>query len=186
MVSGQSEFIYIDIECSIKKLSTDVERKTTFFQVRRHIIGNHSVCSTNFWLEIYLSECDDIFLNIYKYNLQWISISVFTRGRVVRYNDTGRLTQVIEHNCLNYTAYIDPIHITENNNGDVVVSDRRRAVVVSNREGKHWFSYTGHPPESTLLPNGIFTDALSHILVCDCKTNAIQMLSKDGVFISFL
>ena len=48
MVSGQSEFIYIDIECNIKKLSTDMERKTTFFQVRRHIIGNHSVCSTNF------------------------------------------------------------------------------------------------------------------------------------------
>ena len=126
------------------------------------------------------------FSDILKYGLQLDSTIKSNRGRVVRFDGTGKQTQVIEHECLNYTAYIHPIYITENNNGDVVVSDRRGAVVVSNREGKHRFSYTGPPAKSGLLPYGICTDALSNILVCDGKTKAVHMLDQDGNFLSFL
>uniref|UniRef100_K1QSB8 Uncharacterized protein n=1 Tax=Magallana gigas TaxID=29159 RepID=K1QSB8_MAGGI len=59
---------------------------------------------------------------------------------------------------------MEPNYITENNNGDIAVSDYD-AVVVTEREGRHRFSYTGHPAESVLRPRGICTDALSHILV---------------------
>uniref|UniRef100_A0A8W8LNG2 Tripartite motif-containing protein 3 n=1 Tax=Magallana gigas TaxID=29159 RepID=A0A8W8LNG2_MAGGI len=83
--------------------------------------------------------------------------------------------------------YRRPSYITENNNGDVVVSDSifpSGAVVVTERGGRHRFSYTGHPSGSGLWPWGICTDALSHILVCDDRT--VQMLNKDGQFLSHL
>lgn len=60
------------------------------------------------------------------------------------------------------------------------------AVVVTERGGRHRFSYTGHPSGSGLRPRGICTDALSHILVCDGRTNTVQMIDKDGQFLSHL
>ena len=79
--------------------------------------------------------------------------------------------------------YKDPNYITENNNGDIVVSDYWRGVVVTDRRGKHRFSYTDTPFGSRLLPRGICTDALSHILVCDCYTKTVHILDKDGIFL---
>nr|XP_034309426.1 uncharacterized protein LOC117683722 [Crassostrea gigas] len=43
-----------------------------------------------------------------------------------------------------------------------------------------------HPSGSGLRPCGICTDVLSHILVCDYKTKTVQMLDKDGQFLSHL
>lgn len=60
------------------------------------------------------------------------------------------------------------------------------AVVVTDRGGRHRFSYTGHPSGSGLQPGGICTDMRSHILVCDERTNTVQMLNKDGQFLSHL
>ena len=110
-------------------------------------------------------------------------------GKVTRYNQSGQLTQTIKHDNTGRGLYSGPIHITENNNGDVVVSDYiypSGAVVVTERGGRHRFSYTGHPSGSGLWPRGICTDALSHILVCDDKTKTVQMLNKDGQFLSHL
>lgn len=78
-----------------------------------------------------------------------------------------------------------PRFITENNNGDVLVSDSG-AVVVTERGGKHRFSYTGHLSGSKIQPRGICTDELSHILVCDGYSNTVQMLDKNGQFMSHL
>lgn len=43
-------------------------------------------------------------------------------GKITRYNQIGHLTQSIQHNT-GVEIYSKPIYITENNNGDVVVSD---------------------------------------------------------------
>ncbi|XP_065929026.1 tripartite motif-containing protein 3-like [Magallana gigas] len=107
-------------------------------------------------------------------------------GKVTRYNQSGQLTQTIELDT-GRGLYSDPIYITENNNGDAVVSDfGSGTVVVTERGGRHRFSYTGHPSGSGLGPWGICTDALSHILVCDEWTKTVQMLDKDGQFLSHL
>lgn len=111
--------------------------------------------------------------------------------RVTRYNQIGQLTQTIQHdNTGQLTLYKNPYYITENNNGDVVVSDFEvhlsGAVVVLERGGRHRFSYTGHPSGSQLRPGGICTDALSHILVCDVRTYTLQMIDRDGQFLSHL
>uniref|UniRef100_A0A8W8P440 Tripartite motif-containing protein 2 n=1 Tax=Magallana gigas TaxID=29159 RepID=A0A8W8P440_MAGGI len=58
--------------------------------------------------------------------------------------------------------------------------------LVTERGGRHRFSYTGHPSGSGLQPRGICTDALSHILVCDGRTKTVQMLDSDGQFLSHL
>eukprot|EP00105_Crassostrea_gigas_P046178 XP_019930326.1 PREDICTED: RING finger protein nhl-1 [Crassostrea gigas] len=110
-------------------------------------------------------------------------------GKVTRYNQSGQLTQTIQNDNTGMGLYRQPNYITENNNGDVVVSDSifpSGAVVVTERGGRHRFSYTGHPSGSELQPWGICTDALSHILVCDGATNTVQMLDKDGQFLSHL
>eukprot|EP00105_Crassostrea_gigas_P007244 XP_011421427.2 PREDICTED: uncharacterized protein LOC105324072 [Crassostrea gigas] len=108
-------------------------------------------------------------------------------GKVTRYNQSGQLTQTIQYHNTGRGLYRLPIYITENNNGDVVVSDSMSdAVVVTERGGRHRFSYTGPPSGSRLVPCGICTDALSHILVCDDKTKTVQMINKDGRFLSHL
>ena len=109
-------------------------------------------------------------------------------GKVMRYNNAGILTQTIQEGKTSLTLYSDPRYITENNNGDVVVSDTwpGKAVVVTSYEGKHRFSYRGPPSGSDLDPYGVCTDVLSHILVCDNATDTVQMLNKDGEFLSYL
>uniref|UniRef100_K1R8V0 Tripartite motif-containing protein 3 n=1 Tax=Magallana gigas TaxID=29159 RepID=K1R8V0_MAGGI len=107
-------------------------------------------------------------------------------GGVTRFNETGKLTQIIYRGDTGSGLFKYPCKITENNNGDIVVSDWSTAVVVTDREGRHRFSYTGHPPGSKLQPRGICTDALSHILVCDDETETVQLLDKDGKFLLHL
>eukprot|EP00105_Crassostrea_gigas_P003643 XP_011416563.1 PREDICTED: uncharacterized protein LOC105320346 [Crassostrea gigas] len=107
-------------------------------------------------------------------------------GKVTRYNQSGQLTQTIQNDNTGRELYSIPYYITENNNGDVVVSDLYGAVVVTERRGRHRFSYTGRPSGSGLRPRGICTDPLSHILVCNGITYTLQMLDKDGQFLSHL
>lgn len=100
-------------------------------------------------------------------------------GKIFRFNRKGLLTQSQypkeKSKCFTST----PKFITENNNGDVVVSalnqsspeDKSGAVIVTDQSGKIRFIYRGHSRRSELQPRGICTDALSHILVY-----SVQML----------
>lgn len=105
--------------------------------------------------------------------------------KVIRYNQSGQLVQTIQHDNTELELYNKLNYITENDNMDIVVSDSG-AVVVTNHEGKYLFSYTGYPSVSLLQPGGICTDALSNILVCDVRSNTVQMLDKDGGFLSLI
>ncbi|XP_062608103.1 uncharacterized protein LOC134269946, partial [Saccostrea cucullata] len=105
-------------------------------------------------------------------------------SQVKRYNNTGQHIQTIQHNNKGQRLYISPRYITENRNGDVIVSDYLRDVVVTDRRGRHRFSYTGHPSGSGLRPCGICTDALSHILVCDVYTRSVHIIDQDGLFLT--
>ncbi|XP_062598099.1 uncharacterized protein LOC134259528 [Saccostrea cucullata] len=123
-----------------------------------------------------------------------------TKAKVVRYIRTGKkykYKQVIGDENKDKRLYGHPLYITENHNGDIIVSDQYHAVVVTNRKGKHRFSYTGPPkyktdefsfkgplPRSRLLPLGLCVDALSNILVSDANSKTIQIIDKDGLFIS--
>lgn len=121
---------------------------------------------------------EDLLVGMKKYNR--------LKGNIIRYNNIGEKTQEIQHDDMGCDIYFTPRYITENINGDVVVSDSTGVLVVTDHEGRHRFSYKGHPPESKLSPLGICTDALLHILVCDELTHAVQMLDKDVQFLSNL
>lgn len=169
-VNSESELIYINKDYDINKLSKDMKTTTSF--VKRTKSRWRPQC-------VYCSPLSgDLLVGMYRKEPG--------TGKVTRYNQIEQLIQTIQHDNTGRGLYSDPIYITENSNGDVVVSDNNRAVVVTERGGRHRFSYTGHPPGLGLWPYGICTDALSHILVCDDLTNTLQMIDKNGQFLSHL
>uniref|UniRef100_K1P850 Tripartite motif-containing protein 2 n=1 Tax=Magallana gigas TaxID=29159 RepID=K1P850_MAGGI len=168
-VNSESELIYIDRNYNINKLSKDMKTTTTFIERTDSTWEPRCVYWSPSTGDLLVGMC-----NIHTYTC-----------KVTRYNQSGQLTQTTQHDNTGRVLYREPNFITENNNGDVVVSDYR-AVVVTERGGRHRFSYTGHPSGSRLEPRGICTDALSHILVCDYITKTVQMLDKDGQFLSHL
>lgn len=171
---SREELFYIEKDYNIVKLSKYKEKtKTTFIKCMQE--------TDSAWRPwcLYCSQItDDALVGMKKLDR--------IQGKVIRYNNLGEEIQEIQHNEIGSDIYSTPRYITENINGDVVVSDSTGAVVVTDREGRHRFSYKGHPPESKLSPLGICTDTLSHILVCDELTHAVQILDKDGHFLSNL
>lgn len=111
-------------------------------------------------------------------------------AKVIRYNQTGQLTETLEQDNTGRELYSYPGYITENINGDVIMSDYKTlglgSVVVTSREGIYRFSYEGHPSGSGLMPWAICADALSHILVCDENTHTVHLIDRDRRFLSYL
>ncbi|XP_052692429.1 uncharacterized protein LOC128170707 [Crassostrea angulata] len=174
-VNSESELIYRDRNFNINKLSNDMKTTTTFIEKTDSPWGPRCV----YWSP----STGDLLVGMYNNDTE--------TGKVSRYNQSGQLTQTIQNDNTGRGLYRIPNYITENNDGDVVVSVLYKdyesgAVVVTERGGRHRFSYTGHPSGSVLRPLGICTDALSHILVCDHRTDTVQMLNKDGQFLSHL
>lgn len=158
-VNSENELIYIDKNGYIIKLSKDMKIIKPFIIHKDSTWSPRCLC----WSE----STGDILIGLL--------------GKVVRYNNTGKLIKTKEYN---YTGrQLKPRYITENNNGDVVVSDFPRSVVVTDVRGRFRFSYTGHPLGSGFRPLGICTDPLSNILVCDSKTKTLQVIDKDGQFL---
>ncbi|XP_052693745.1 uncharacterized protein LOC128172016 [Crassostrea angulata] len=169
-VNSESELIYIDEDYNINKLSKDMKTTTTFIE--------RTDSTWVPWCVYWSPSTGDLLVGMYN--------NYTKTGKVTRYNQSGQLTQTIQNDNTGMGLYREPNYITENNNGDVVVSDSYSAVVVTERGGRHRFSYTGPPSGSRLRPHGICTDALSHILVCDGRTKTVQMLDGDGQFLSHL
>ncbi|XP_078327688.1 uncharacterized protein LOC111117750 isoform X3 [Crassostrea virginica] len=171
-VNCEGELIYIDKENNIIKLCNDMKTTTTL--IKHTDTTWRPQC-------VYCSPSSgDLLVGMYRCDTE-----TFT-GKVMRYDNTGKRKQTIPHNDNTpHDLYRNPDYITENNNGDVLVSDYgRHAVVVTSGEGVHRFSYTGPPSGSHLEPRGICTDVMSHILVSDSYTHTVQMLDRDGQFLS--
>lgn len=167
-VNSMNEFIYIDRNHKIIKLSKDMRKPSILIHGTIHQWKPRSVfcCSRS---------TGDLLVGLCKGD----------RGKVARYKHTGELKDTIKYSSTGQEIYKCPNYIIENNNEDVVVSDFS-AVVVTDRGGRLRFVYTGYPSDSQLKPHGICTDALSHILVCDETSRTIQMINEDGTFQSRL
>ncbi|XP_062601553.1 uncharacterized protein LOC134263250 [Saccostrea cucullata] len=186
-VTREGNLVFIDKHHNISKLSTNKIRKNTLIKVRNPWVAKCVYSS---------SSNGDLLVGILRSEKEK---NKPTKAKVVRYNSEGKPIQVIGDENTDQRLFEHPLYITENHNGDVIVSDQNRAVVVTDRGGKHRFSYTGPPPEeqdefsftgplsrSRLLPLGICVDALSNILVSDANSKTIQMIDKDGHFLSVL
>ncbi|XP_061167221.1 uncharacterized protein LOC133176065 [Saccostrea echinata] len=168
-VNSAGDLIYIDRNDNINILSKVNRTRTTLFKKSKPWLPRCVYCS--------LSNGDFLvgMLNTERWS-----------GKVTRFNDTGQHIQTIQHSKRGQELYGAPIYITENRNGDVIVSDFWRGVVVTDRLGRYRFSYTGPPTGSQLYSRGICTDALSHILVCDDNCHTIQMIDQAGSFLSLI
>lgn len=172
-VNPNRELIYIDKDYNINKLSLsdDLKILTVFIKNTSSTWKPQCVfCSPS---------TGDILVAMSRYDGEVCA------GIVMRYSDIGLLTQKIPHTNTQH-LYKWPVYITSNHNGDVVVSDWDCGVVVTSQDGIHRYTYKGPVSGSELCPAGICTDALSHILVCDTNTDTIQMINKDGKFLSYL
>ena len=170
-VNDDFELIYIDKDKNINKLSKDLKTTTTFI---RNSEFTWSV------LSLYCSlATGDLLVGMFKLN---------KAAMIGVYSNTGCRTQTIPQEVdENQPLFRWPHYITKNNNGDVVASDSHlRAVVVTSKEGRYRFSYEGPKSGSELWPRGICTDFMSNILVCDGYTKTVQMIDKDGEFLSYL
>lgn len=175
-VNSDRELIYIDKNHNINKVSMDREETT--------ILVGTTDCT---WKPqcVYWSPLNrDLLVGTYSEITEYKG-----KGKIIRYNQTGHITQQIPQGDIELELYIKPKYITENINEDIIVSDcslSSGAVVVTERGGHHRFSYTGHPPESGILPKGICTDTLSNIIVCDTRSKTVQLIDKDGQFLTHL
>ncbi|XP_062605152.1 uncharacterized protein LOC134266962 [Saccostrea cucullata] len=169
-VTITGDLLYIDKDYNINKLSKDNRNKSILIK------------KTTKWrpLCVYCSPNNGDLL------IGMDDTDTYT-ARVARYNAKGVHLHTIQHSSTGQELYTDPVYITENSNGDIIVSDIDcDAVVVTELEGRFRFSYTGPPSGFGLRPWGICTDALSHILVSDYYTSTIHMIDKDGNFLSLI
>eukprot|EP00105_Crassostrea_gigas_P041113 XP_019925261.1 PREDICTED: uncharacterized protein LOC105334143 [Crassostrea gigas] len=180
-VNNENELIYINKDYDIKKLSKDMKTTTTFIESTDNTWKPRCVHWSPF--------TGDLLVGMYSNEPRDDTDDMYDAdgtGKVFRYNKSGQLTQTIQYENTELELYRQPNYVTENNNGDVVVSDYESAVVVTDRGGRRRFSYTGHPPGSNLGPLGICTDAMSHILVCCRITETIHVLDKNGKYLFHL
>ena len=99
---------------------------------------------------------------------------------VVRYSKEGNIRQTIEGNERDPLLYVSPRYITENNNGDIVVSDPDRSgLVVTNCQGELRFFLLVDGPK------GVCTDTFSNILLCRTSTE-ILVIDVNGLFLCYL
>lgn len=197
-LNSDDKLIYIHMNHNIHKVSRNMDKTETFIKITDHKWTPTCVyCSTSTGDILIALRCADSWI---RRTIRYNKTAFIPRskdeeliedkfkhgtGKVTRYDQTGDLIQTIQYDNQGKTLYLDPRSITDNNNGDLVVSDGN-AVVVTEYGGKHRFSYTGHLTGSAFEPSGICSDALSHILVCDIGTKSIHLIDEDGQFLSYL
>ena len=121
-----------------------------------------------------------------------ILVSVFDTedktNKVMRY-EGQKITQEIhkdEHGIQLFKEGEDMLFLTENNNGDICVSDcNAERVVVVDRSGRLRFQYDGMAAniQESFDPRCILTDSLSHIIVSDINNNRLHVLDQNGKFL---
>lgn len=107
---------------------------------------------------------------------------------VTRYNKLGMKLSQIELDNEENSLYVETIFITENTNGDIIVSDNgKKAIVATDKSGRHLFNYEGHYSQTTFHPGGICTDILGRILVCNMSRDQnVHLLDQKGRFLAHL
>ncbi|XP_078330462.1 uncharacterized protein LOC144624502 [Crassostrea virginica] len=124
----------------------------------------------------------DILVHVYK------GIGPQSKNKIIRYQGQ-QITQDINNDKTGHSIFKNgdnALYMSENNNGDVCVSDRHtETVVVVDKTGRVRFRYDGTPArrEESFGPRYIVTDALSQIIVTDINNNCLHILDQNGEFL---
>lgn len=117
------------------------------------------------------------------------NILIGDSNKVRRYSDTKILVQEITVDDDGIFLFDSLFEITENKNGDIIVSDwKKKALVVVDTNGRHRFNYKGRHGESKFSPGGICTDILGNILVSNrnYEDPGIHLVDQAGQFLTCL
>nr|XP_022327713.1 uncharacterized protein LOC111127023 [Crassostrea virginica] len=107
------------------------------------------------------------------------------QSKVVRYSSTGTVLQEIQFDSQGQPLYQLAWYITENVNGDVIVTDLKRNVVVAvNRLGVFRYSYGGKKRTSEL--STVATNSIGHVFITDFRGDKIHMLDQYGKFLRYI
>eukprot|EP00105_Crassostrea_gigas_P021087 XP_011440099.1 PREDICTED: uncharacterized protein LOC105337169 [Crassostrea gigas] len=107
------------------------------------------------------------------------------QNKVVRYSSTGTVLQEIQYDSLCQPLYKEVVYITENVNGDIIVTDwEKDAVIAVDRLGIFRYSYSVKDSDYDVC--SVATDSVGHVVVTDCKDNKIHMLDRDGRFLRYI
>lgn len=163
---------------------TDGKNKRLIYTRFDGDIITKKVMSTNDWFPIGIcfAENGDIVVGLFLPS---------ARGRVTRYSEDGDVISAVEHDNHGDQLYSFPAFVTENGNGDIVVSDHlRRAVIVVDRWGRYRFTYTAdklnRPDAVPFLPFGVCCDSLLNIIVADSCNDCLHLVSVNGEFLYIL
>ncbi|XP_078327084.1 uncharacterized protein LOC111122792 isoform X2 [Crassostrea virginica] len=104
------------------------------------------------------------------------------QSKVVRYSSTGTVLQEIQYDSQCQPLYQDAYYITENVNGDIIVTDfKMKKVITVDRLGIFRYSYSGGKSATSVA-----TDSVGHVYVTDYYGNKIHMLDRDGRFLRYI
>ena len=107
------------------------------------------------------------------------------QNKVVRYSSTGTVLQEIQYDSQCQPLYKSAYYITENVNGDIIVTDlKKNAVIAVNRLGIFRYSYSGQ--DSNFEVSSVATDSVGHVIVIDFGGDKIHMLDRDGRFLRYI
>ncbi|XP_056021507.1 uncharacterized protein LOC125651566 [Ostrea edulis] len=107
------------------------------------------------------------------------------QSKVMRYSITGTVLQEIQYDSQGHTLYGKINSITENINGDIIVTEwNKNAVIAVNRLGIFRFSYSGR--DKLFFACAVTTDPAGHVIVTDSTGDKIHMLDRDGRFLRYI
>ncbi|XP_065945333.1 protein wech-like [Magallana gigas] len=107
------------------------------------------------------------------------------QSKVVRYSSTGTVLQEIQYDSQCQPLYNDATYITENVDGDIIVTDwEKKAVIAVDRLGIFRYSYSGK--DSDFMAISVATDSVGHVIVIDINGDKIHMLDRDGRFLRYI
>lgn len=171
VVTGNLDLVYVDYN---NKTVNMVNNKYDIEIIRTHGWKPRSVCCASSGDLLVVIESDDD-----------------QKRKIVRYH-TGIEKQTIQFNDEGqplFSSGVFPIHIIENRNQDICVSDFiARKVVVVNQAGKLRFTYSGPSNNRSELfnPYGITADSQCRILTVDNHSNFIHIIDQDGQFLCYI
>ncbi|XP_078327076.1 uncharacterized protein LOC144623043 [Crassostrea virginica] len=104
------------------------------------------------------------------------------QSKVVRYSSTGTVLQEIHYDSQCQPLYQHAYYITENVNGDIIVTDyKMKKVIAVDGLGIFRYSYSGGKTATSVA-----TDSVGHVYVTDDKGDKIHMLDRDGRFLRYI
>ena len=107
------------------------------------------------------------------------------QSKVVRYSGIYSVLQEIQYNSQCQPLYEAAWYITENINGDIIVSDYKKdAIVAVDRLGIFRYIYSG--TNNDLDVGSVANDSKGLVFVADCKGDKIHILDGDGNFLQYI